>query len=236
MTRLLIVTLLFTLPQPHAHAGEKSKSNKVSQRQQTKTVMTAQIKQLKDGLLLVRLHTKVNSIAALKKMGKNELADEINEKQLNYNKEVVSAFKKNYSFSPVYFFYSNYSDSILSGQINGVVFLNDRLQADTTIKLGSGKFLIAEIGIIEPDTVKHFSHYYYYGGENTLERRSAYYGESDMRFEALKIMSDQLVQLKRPFPYYVNLNNALPVKKRLTKAVVKMNNKLIRYYEKNKEN
>ena len=44
--------------------------------------MKQQIKLLKRGVLLVRLHTKASSVTALKKVGRNKLADEINEKQL----------------------------------------------------------------------------------------------------------------------------------------------------------
>ena len=161
------------------------------------------------------------------------MAENLKQKQQAYNKEIISAFKSNYTFCPAYFFFSNYSDSILSRQTNGIVFLNDSLQADTAIKMSSGKYLTAEFGIIEQDTTKYFSNYYYYPEENGLEQRSAYYGGPDLRFGVLKIMSDQLVQLKRPFPYYVRTFDSLPVKRKLSKAVMRMNNKLLRYYQKN---
>ncbi|MFI5220239.1 MAG: hypothetical protein ACHQNT_12200 [Bacteroidia bacterium] len=192
--------------------------------------MNEEIDHLKDGVLLVRLQTKENGITALRKMGNNEFADIIMEKQLQQNKEIISAFKNNFTFCPAYFFLSNYSDSVLSKQINGIVFLDDNLQPDTTVKLNNRKFLTAEFGIIEQDPAKYFSGYYYYQGENGLERRSAYDGGPDLRFGALKIMNDKLVQLKRPFPYYVRTFNSTPFKRKFSKVVRKMNKNLFSYY------
>ena len=232
MNRRCTVLLLFVLTQTIVHAQEVNK--KTSHRRQIKTLMKEQIKQLKDGVLLVRLQTKENSITALIKINQDELAAKIRVKQLNKNKKIVSAFRDNFTFCPAYFFFSNYSDNILSKQINEIIFLNDSLQPDSSIKLTSRKFLTAEFGLIKQDTAKYFSNYYYYSGDIGIERRSAYYGEPDMRFEVLKIMSDQLVQLIRPFPYYVRTFSALPIiKRKLSKVVMRMNKKLFRYYEKN---
>ncbi|MEP7168672.1 MAG: hypothetical protein ABI855_04825 [Bacteroidota bacterium] len=234
MIRSLAVFLVLIFAQPVVNAQEKSQSKKVSQRKQTRIMMKGQITQLKDGALLVRLQTKENSIIALSQIGKYDLSDKIKNRQLNYNKEIISAFKNNFTFCPVYFFFSSYSDSILSGHVKGIIFLNDSLLPDTGIKMKSGKFLTAEFGIIEQDTTKYFSNYYFCEGENGLETKSLYYGGPDLRFGVLKIMSDQLVQLKEPFPYYVRTFNSLPVKRKLSKAVLRMNKKLLSYYEKNK--
>jgi hypothetical protein len=235
MTRLLTLLFLFTLSQASGYVPEKSRNKKTSHRKQAKAIVKEQINKLKDGALLVRLQTKANTIAALREMGDEELSDEVNEKQLNYNKGIITAFKNNFTFCPVYFFYSNYSDSILAGQINGIVFVNDNLQPDTTIKLNNGNFLTAEFGMMEQDTAKYFSNYYYYPGENGPERKSEYYGTPNMRGNVLKIMSDHLVQLKRPFPYYVKTFDSLPFKRKLSKTVLRMNKKLLSCYEKSNE-
>ncbi len=195
--------------------------------------MKEEIKILKEGVLLVRLRTKENSILALKRIGRDKLANKIEEKQINYNKKIVSAFRTNFTFCPTYFFYSNYSDSIISKQIKGVIFLNDSLQADSTIKLTTTNFLTAEFGIIEQDTAKYLDSYYSYSGDSGLERRSSYYGEPDMGFGVLKIMSDQFVQLKNPFPYYVRTFDSLPIKRKFSKTVLKMNKLLFNYYTMN---
>ncbi|HKR05436.1 MAG TPA: hypothetical protein VJY62_12445 [Bacteroidia bacterium] len=233
MKRLCIAFILFALIPTAVYAQEKGADKKVSQRKQARILMKEQIKQLKAGVLLVRLQTKENAVSSLKEIRKYKLADRIMKRQLRYNKEIISAFKNNFTFCPAYFFFSNYSDSILSGQTNGIVFLNDNLEPDTTIKLNNEKFLTAEFGIIEQETTKHFSNYYYFPGENGPQQKSAYYNKSNMRFGALKIMSGQLEQLKRPFPYYVRTFDFLPFKRKPSKTVMRMNKLLAGYYGKN---
>lgn len=228
MNRLLSIFLLFVMTQTIVYAQEKGDTKKASYRRQNKILMKEQIKKLKDGVLLVRLYTKENSIIALKKIGRDEIANKTEKKQINYNKSIISAFRNNFTFCPTYFFFSNFSDSILSKQINGIIFLNDSLQPDSTIKINGHNFLTAEFGIIEQDTAKYFNGYYYYSSDSGLGKRSSYYGGPDMRFGVLKIMSDQLIQLKKPFPYYVRTYD----KRKLSKVVSNMNKNLRNYYEK----
>ena len=234
MTRLLTILLLFLLTHTFVSAQKKDNDNKISLRKENRNLMRKQIKQLKEGALLVRLQNKGNSIRALNETKQFALAKQIKINQDSYNKKIISAFRNNFNFCPIYFFFSNFSDSILSNHFNGIIFLNDSLQLDTSIKLVNNKFLTAEFAIIEQDTSKYFSNYYYLPCEKGLEKRSAFYGGPDLRFEVLKIMSDQLVQLKRPFPYYVRTFNSLPIiRRKPLKVVMRMNKKLTAYYENN---
>ncbi len=229
MKRILFL-LLFALCSLANQAQQNQKLE--SAHKQNKLLMEEQIKKLKNGVLLVRLSTKINSIEALKKNGNIERAEKIKLEQKKYNLEIIKAFRNNFTFCPVYFFYSNYSDNIKKGKLKEVVFLNDSLKEDSLIKLNDKKFLTAEIGNIEQDTAQYLDGYYNNQGENGVERRSSLYGGSALGFSAVKIMSDQLIQLKDPFPYYVKTSEALPVDRRLTKAITKMNNKLQNYFEK----
>ena len=55
-----------------------------------------------------------------------------------------------------------------------------------------------------------------------------------MGFDALKIMNSQFLQLKKPFPYYVRTYDSLPVERKLSKAVAKMNQQQDDYYKEHK--
>lgn len=233
MKQLLTVLLLLILAQAIGKPPEPNKKENESQRKQTKALMTEQIKQLKNGVLLVRLQTKANTIAALQKIGKNALAAKIKEDQLSFNKKIVAAFKKKFTFCPAYFFYSNYSEMILSGQLDAVVFLDDSLQTDPTIKLSSANFLTAEFGIISQDTSKKSTNTYHYDGENDLNRKSSYQSGADMNIGVLKIMSNQFVQLKRPFPFYVRTFDSFIIKRSVSNTVWLMNYKLMDFYGRN---
>jgi hypothetical protein len=223
---------LFTSVQITAVAQSDSTKNTVKKPLRSDEVMCDQIMQLKGGILLVRLQTKENAINALLQVGNNKLANEVRDKQLKLNKEIVWTFKKHFTFCPVFFFYNNFTDTVLSGNFNGVVFLNDSLKPDTTIRMVGKNYLTAEFGLIDPDTAKYYSDNSDYMGEDGLERRNEYYGGANQRFEVLKIMSDRFVQLRRPFPYYVKSYDPYPDKEKIIKAVKKMNNNLFNFYKK----
>jgi hypothetical protein len=190
-----------------------------------KVMARDQIFQLKNGALLVRLTTNKNSIAALQKIGKTKKADELQKKQAAYNVKIIKAFRKNFDFCPVYFFFSNYSTNISERQFDKVIFLNYSLLPDTSIKFTYNTFLTAEFGTIEEDTAKYYS-YASFESDSTEGRHlvSHYYGGTEMGFGALLIKSDKFIQLRRPFPYYVRTFDSLPVE-RSTQEVVKMMNK-----------
>ncbi len=174
-----------------------------------------QINELKTGALLVRLQTRKLAINALKKSGLNKEADRIERKQKELNIKIVAAFKAEFTFCPTYIFYSDYSQNVMDRQFDKVSFLTDSLRVDSTIKFTKRNFLTAEFGIIEPDTAKHIS-----GGEH-------------MGFDALLIKSDQFIQLRRPFPYYVRTLDLLPTKRNPNQVVKKMNKKLEKFYKEN---
>lgn len=213
-----------------------TKEKKISFRKQMRVLTKEQINQLKSGALFVRLQTKKNSITALRKIGREKIADKMEREQKNYNLKIVSAFKTNFNFCPTYFFFSDYSQNIREKQFDKVIFLTDSLLPDTTIKFKESNFLTAEFGTIEQDTAKYFSHNSYESDGNwSLKRVESYYGGPNTGFGALIIKSDQLIQLRGPFPYYVRTFDSLPIKRSQNITVKKMNKKLYKYYDKRKK-
>ena len=106
---------------------------------------------LRNGALLVRLRTSQNLIDAYRKSGDAARADEVFNKQEKENREIAEAFKKNYRFGKVYFFYSNYSEEIKSG--NFIHLMNADLQPDSSF---SGTFLTGEFGYSETSAISSF--------------------------------------------------------------------------------
>ncbi|MBL0340768.1 MAG: hypothetical protein IPP71_07530 [Bacteroidetes bacterium] len=181
MTRLLTTLTLLVLIHTFVCDQKMSNDNKLSLRKVNRNLMGQQIKQLKDGALLIRVQNKENSIKALNDRKQFALANKIQIKQVSYNKKIIAAFRKKFNFCPIYFFFSNSSDTILANHLNEIIFLNDGLQPDTSIKFVYNKFLTAEFAIIEQDTSKCFSNYYYQPSENGVEKSSAYNGGPDLR-------------------------------------------------------
>lgn len=232
--KTIFALLILLVPTFGLTQNTTEKKKKVCYRDQLKILTTQQINQLHNGALLVRLQTKKKSIAALRKTKKDKLADMIETRQAELNKVIIRAFQDNFDFCPVYFFFSNHSENVRKKQFDKVEFLNYSLLPDTNINFDHKDFLISEFGTIEQDKAKHFDGYYTVQGENGLEKRTKYYGGSNMRFGALIIKSDQFVQLRKPFPYYVRTFDSLPIRRKPKKVVIKMNMKLLNFYNINK--
>jgi hypothetical protein len=226
MNKITIFFIFFSfvcLSQKPVHA-------KLSYRNQLKKEAKSQIIQLKNGSLLVRLMTKEMSISALRKYGKNSEADAMQKKQADFNRTIIKAFRANFTVCPVYFFYSTYSQDVKQQQFNKVIFLNDSLVEDLTIQLKNNSFLVADFSTIEQDTSTFYSHETYEPNSNfgmkTVKRS---YGGPSFGFDALIIRSEKLIQLRRPFPYYVRTRNSMPNARVINRAVTKMNMNLLKY-------
>ena len=69
--------------------GPTSEQSTRDMKRQRRLLASTQINQLKDGILLVRLKTKRNTITALGKIGKEKLADKIERQQKKYNQKII---------------------------------------------------------------------------------------------------------------------------------------------------
>ncbi len=211
---------------------EKSKT---SFKQQINQSAKEQIEQLKNGALLVRLKTKSTAINALRKAGKNVQADEVEKQQALFNLNIIDAFKTKFNFCPTYFFYSDYSDNVKEKQFDKVVFLNDSLKPDPTIKFNKQSFLVADFGTVEQDTARYYSHTSVEpDGNFSVKKVDHYYGGPSFSYDGLIIRSDKLIQLRHPFPYLVRTRDPRPKPKKLNKVVKTMNQKLISFYDSEK--
>src|SRR4051812_8221178 len=88
-------------------------------------IMREQIHILKNGVLLFELSKKENTIKAMIDAGKQKEAQRTRSETETYNEEIVSAFKKYFTFCPVYFFYSEDADKVLDKKLNEIVFLDE---------------------------------------------------------------------------------------------------------------
>ncbi|MDD2636101.1 MAG: hypothetical protein PHW82_11445 [Bacteroidales bacterium] len=127
-------------------------------------------------VLLVRLQTKERSLRAYRDAGRNKFADKEELKQKALNQQIINAFRKNFNFCDVYFFYSDKSLDIKNAEFSKLVFLNDSLHEDTSISPNLKKHYvyIAEFKTITPET----------------------------GIKGLVIMDNNFNPLNKPFPYY----------------------------------
>lgn len=221
-----------------------------SERRIRKNITRKQINNLKDGALLVRLKTSEPKIAALKKMGFPEEAEDVRKQQKIENQSLIQAMKAYYDFSEVRFFFSYRSKDVRKRSFEGI-FVNDSLQEDSSIVLHNSKHVFtAEFAKLEEDTAMYFSHYEWVStGNFAMVRVPVYYGPGGNTFLALVVKDQHFRQLHRPFPYYSRASFIakkqhpghgffyLPIQlfspSSYKECVGNLNNKLHRFYQKN---
>lgn len=195
-----------------------------------RTVAKDNIIQMKQSVLLVRLHTKKASIQALRDIGKNEDADKIESRQRLENLRIVSAFRRHFNFCPVYFFYSEYSQNIIDKQFDKVLFINDSLVEDPSIKPDLSSFYISEFANHQPDTAMYYSGSTYRAdGSDNPEPVKKYYGGTELQIEGLLVENQVFVQLSDPFPNFIK-SGIFNSKEMANKCVTKLNDRLHNFY------
>ena len=147
------------------------------------------IKNLKAGVLLVRLPSERRKLEELDRRIASDrldaksrerlkgLKEEVIKDRDKTNQEFVSAFSSKYNFSEIFFFYDTSSVAIKNGAQDGV-FLDKEMNLVPSISLKSRPFLVLRSGSLK---------------ENTTG------------LEALVVMNEQFEDLTRPFPYYVRM-------------------------------
>jgi hypothetical protein len=149
-----------------------------------------QIMQLKTGTLVVRLKTNERSIAAYRASGNTKLADKLAGENRQRNLYLMLAFINQFNFCRVLFIEAQNTRRLLDREDN--IYLNGKLQVDSSIKAPKGFYLIAEFG--EAMRTEE-------AGDPQHSWQSATPGSS----AALVISDSDLNQLKEPFPYSVDM-------------------------------
>lgn len=156
-------------------------------------VAKAQINTLKNGgALLVRLKTNATLIARLKTAGNMDMATKVEREVAIMNKIVVASYLREFTFCPVYFFYSNRSDSVKHKKLDGILVDSNLVEnpavvcnADFYLVAESGELYNSSLGIVpESEAPK------------SVERGSA------SRDVPIVIKNRYFIQLHKPFPYF----------------------------------
>ena len=182
-----------------------------------KTKAASQIQNLKNGVLLVRLRTSDIAIRNLKKSGNEKMAATVQRQQDAANQRLVHAFKNQFTFCPVYFFYSSETSQVKSGKTSGY-FLDNKLQPDPTIALPDTNFFVAELTELEQFRVDP---------DSPQESVNA-----EVTFKALVLRDHKFHQLAKPFPFFIKAASNFPPRKRSeTEMVDLLNARLFSYHK-----
>ena len=176
-----------------------------------------QIRQLKNGVLLVRLRTSDIAIKNLKKKGTEKKAATVQRQQDAANQRLVYAFEKQFNFCPVFFFYSSETYQAKTGKTSGY-FLNNKLQPDPLIAIPDTNFFVAELTELEQFRLDP---------DSPQESINA-----EVTFKALVLRDHKFHQLTKPFPFFIKASSNFPPRKRSEAEMVNlMNARLQEFYK-----
>ncbi len=207
------------------------KNQSLSQRQTEILAAADQIRNLKNGYLLVRLQTRSKSIETIRSNGYEKKADEMEAKMEEQNKTIAMAFGTNIDFCKTLFFYSDDSDKILSKDLQQIDFMDSGLNPLPHSLDSNTYFLVLDLNTLKERDAK-FDTYRQEPTEKGIENKSVNYASSNLNLPAFIVKDQNLNQLTDPFPYYVRAYDLNPRPKRIFKAAIKLNTKLWKFYKK----
>ncbi len=156
-------------------------------------VAKAQINKLKtEGALLVRLKTNANTISRLKAAGNIDLATQVERQTALANKIVVASYLREFTFCPVYFFYSNRSDSVKHKKLTGIL-VDTNMVENPSVICNANFYLIADGGEVYNSSL---------GLVSESEAPKAIENGSPSRDAPIIIKNRYFIQLHKPFPYF----------------------------------
>lgn len=180
-----------------------------------------QINELKEGVLLIQLKTKQNTIDAYLSKGLTEKANKVKRLQALDNKSIIKGFRQYFNFCPVYFYYSSDLTNLKDKNFSAITFLDDSLApTPLDINLDTVNYYISGISKsnFNNTTLNNIPNY-----ERPYER--------GIKFDAFIIKNKDLQQLATPFPYYSKTHVAVKVNdKKRWESIKKLNARLHSYY------
>ena len=139
----------------------------------------------KDGAIVFYLQTDSTRIALLQKHGDTLNAQKINQRATQFNKKLVAAFRKSFSFCPVYFIYADHIDAFIEHK-SSPFFLDDSLQFNPHIQVQEKNIIYASV-----------LHDYIYGKNGSPVTVTT--------VDMICLQDSARKPLAWPFPYYTEL-------------------------------
>ncbi len=192
---------------------------KASVRKQNKKVVSAAIRQLKNGGAVIYIvKDRKMKTDMLKEKGFEAKAIELEKERLRREKIIVKGLHENFKFCPIYFVYQSDLAKIQNGQIEGNL-LDTTLSKSAAIEFKHTYFMFLDYGDVYGEQGKVYC--------DTC--KSDITGTTSLKQNAFVFKNRYMAQLAKPFPYYMTCH--YPAKE-IAIRVAKMNLRLNRFYGK----
>ncbi|NEN24257.1 hypothetical protein G3O08_12160 [Cryomorpha ignava] len=190
-----------------------------------------QIKNLKKGILLIRLSTKSQTLETIREKGYDQKANEMEADQIALNKAIATTFPVNIKFCKTAFFYSEETDKLISKDFDNMKFMNGQLNEIPNPLVNDVYYLVLDLAILK-ERDPRYDTYRQVVTEKGIENKPVYYSSSNLRLPAFVVKDQNLEQLTDPFPYYVRAYSLEPEIDRILLAARKLNKSLFKFYKK----
>lgn len=228
---ILWVGLFLVLILPQGMSQNIEINTKAGKGAAERQIAQEQIKNLKNGILLIRLSTKSKTLETIRAKGYDVKADEMEADQKALNKAIALTFPVNIKFCKTAFFYSQETDKLISKDFDNMKFMNGQLDEIPNPLANDMYYLVLDLAILEgrdPRTAKARQE----DADKGIEKKPDYYSSSNMSLPAFIVKDQNLEQLTDPFPYYVRAYSLEPEIDRILRAALKLNKRLSKFYKK----
>lgn len=229
MFRILVLISIVCFGGPAIGQKQATFETIKEQKERQKQYAEKSIKELKSGVLLVRLDLRQREIDYYEKYDNHEAAEKVRKAQQQKNQLITKAFASQFDFCPVYYFAMHDSHHLLEHGLDSMVFLNDQGEVDSSIVVSDTTYFIAEFGKIEQDTVAYYNN----SAPNTSlsdPGRNTLYGGAKNNRSALVVRNAEFQQLRDPFPYFSKYASFANEKVAYVKSVARLNSELKAYH------
>ena len=163
--------------------------------------------------MFIRLPTNEAKIAKLKTMGRSDLAKKESAEMAQFHSDILKSFEKNFTFCPVYYYYSDKSVEVKNGNFDGNLF-DAKLNNVSALPFSKKQKFYAEFGFVHQE-------------ELTVEKNGQSVKVAGLGGKkAFVIRTHEGIQPLSPFPYTINYY--YKGDGTLTKPVQKINDQLFR--------
>lgn len=141
----------------------------------------------RDGAIIFYLKSDSMRVALLRKNGDTAIANKLEKNALELNQRIITSFRKDFKFCPIYFISSNYVDGFRHGEkLNN--FYNDQMEIDPSIVVKEKNLVYASL-------------------DHDYEMGKNGYPLSVTSIDMIAIKDKNLVPLSWPFPYYTQVSS-----------------------------
>ncbi|MEO9258039.1 MAG: hypothetical protein ABI207_06630 [Crocinitomicaceae bacterium] len=177
----------------------------------------ADLKALHNGYLFFQLFDREDTKNSIRNHLGEKAVQQYEAEEKEKQDNLMKAFRENYTFSKVLFFYSHDKEKIKNNDFSSVKFYTDSNQLVSNDTIDFSHFFIGEVSRIEIDSS-------IYTDEKGVEHKTPNYS-----FSALIVRDRNFVQLGNPFPYYVRTMEGMPLlQKKSYRLIASFQNKLER--------